>query len=103
MDRDNNGRFVKGVSGNPRGRLPKPKEEQYYRVLVTRCTNRDWKAIIDKAIEQAKRGDAVARKWLADYIVGPPKQDIDVTSAGLPLKGYAIISPDDWNKDADES
>ncbi len=86
MTRDENGRFVKGHA--PMGGRPtRAKEEQYYRILITACTMKDWKAIIEKAIDQAKKGDAVARKWLADYIIGAPVQRQEVSGAG----GGAII------------
>ncbi len=80
MVRDKNGRFVKGHEGMG-GRPSRTKEEQYYRVLMTACSLADWEMIVDKAVEQAKRGDAVARKWLADYLVGPPIERKEVTGA----------------------
>jgi len=45
---------------------------------MTSCTAEDWKAIVGKAIEQARRGDATARKWLADYLVGEPEKNLIV-------------------------
>lgn len=33
------------------------------------------------------------------YAVGKPKDEIDITSKGEQIKGYAVISPDDWKKD----
>lgn len=75
MDRDANGRYLKGHKSNG-GRPSRPKEEQYYRILMTTCTAKDWEAIVDKAVEQAKRGDAVARKWLSDYLVGEPEHNV---------------------------
>jgi hypothetical protein len=42
--------------------------------LVTAITADDWERIILKARDQAIRGDAVARKFLADYLIGPPVQ-----------------------------
>lgn len=71
-ERDASGKFVKGNSGNPTGRAPREREERYYEILKTKVTYTDWGDIIDKAVLQAKKGDAVARKWLADYLVGPP-------------------------------
>ncbi|MCB9893370.1 MAG: hypothetical protein H6839_02860 [Planctomycetes bacterium] len=43
----------------------------------------DWGAIIDKAIEQAREGDATARAWLSKYLL-PDKPDpfADVSSDG---------------------
>ena len=87
-DRDSsNGRFVtgnqaaKGSSGGP-GRPPKKREERYYEILVSTCTYKDWQAIIDMAVTQAKEGDPVARKWLSDNLVGPPAQRHEHTGAG---------------------
>ena len=70
--RDNRGRFVKGASGNPQGRLPKETETSYLQVSESVCTFGVWREIVTKAIEQAKRGDARARRWLSDYLMGKP-------------------------------
>ena len=78
-ERDENGRFVKGATGNSRGRMPKERETKFYEITLSAVTFDDWKAIVVKAKEQAKRGDAVARKWLADYLIGPPVQRNEVT------------------------
>ena len=82
MTRDEKGRFVKGVSGNPNGRSPKDREERYYNILLTAVTFEDWQEIVRKAADQARRGDAVARKWLSDYLVGAAQQKLDVTTNG---------------------
>lgn len=76
-DRGPDGKFVKGHSGGP-GRPPKQREEKYYDITMTACTFDDWKAIVKKAVDQAKRGDAVARKWLSDYLVGTPEQNVNL-------------------------
>ena len=99
--RDENGQFKKGVSGNPKGRSPRKKEERFMEVSIAAVSLKDWRAIIKKAVEQAKRGDTQARKFLADYLIGPPQQKLDVTSGGEILKGYIGISPDDWDNDED--
>ena len=70
--RDSKGRFVKGASGNPQGRLPKQTETSYLQVSESVCTFDVWREIVAKAIEQAKRGDARARQWLSDYLMGKP-------------------------------
>jgi hypothetical protein len=86
MDRDANGKFTKGNSaskGNKGGgRLPKEREERYYEITLSAVTFEDWQAIIKKASEQAKKGDAVARKFLADYLIGTAQQKLDVTTNG---------------------
>lgn len=99
--RNENGQFVKGLSGNPKGRSPRKKEERFMEVSVAAVSLKDWRAIIKKAVEQAKRGDTQARKFLADYLIGPPQQKFDVTSGGEKLKGYISISPDDWDDGED--
>ena len=93
--RDNRGRFTKGNSGGP-GRPPKEREERYYEITMTACTFDDWQVIVKKAVDQAKRGDAVARKWLSDFLVGVPEQPI---SGGLSI----IIDWDNVNGDIDTS
>ena len=86
--RDSKGRFVKGASGNPQGRLPKQVEQTYLQVSENVCSLDVWREIVMKAVEQAKRGDARARQWLSDYLIGKPlqmvmavqnKQDTEIT------------------------
>jgi len=72
--RDESGRFIKGVSGNPKGRAKKEREDRYREITLNTCTFDDWTRIIKKAVQQAKSGDSVARKWLADYLIGTPIQ-----------------------------
>lgn len=81
MVRDKNGRFVKGHPSVTPGRPKKEREENYYRILTDAVTPADWEAIILKAVEQAKRGDSTARKFLADYLIGPPVERKEVTGA----------------------
>ena len=52
---------------------------------MTACTFDDWKAIGEKAVDQARNGDKDARKWLADYLVGPATKRLDVTTGGEPI------------------
>ena len=84
-ERDKNGRFVKGNTGNPRGRMPKGREDKFYEITLSTVTFESWKRIVKKAVLQAERGDGVARKWLADYLMGPPvqKQEVDVKSESI--------------------
>jgi hypothetical protein len=86
-DRDDNGRFIKGTVPNPKGRPPKEREERFHQVLLTSVSFEDWKRICLKARDQALKGDAVARKWLSDYLIGPPVQRQEHTGAG----GGAIV------------
>ena len=80
-ERDDKGHFVKGNSGNPTGRAPRQREERYYSIMMQTVTFADWERIIGKAVEQAKKGDSVARKWLSDYLIGPPVERKEITGA----------------------
>ena len=66
--RDKKGRFIKGVSGNPKGRSTKDREERYYQIAMSSVTYDDWVKIIKTAVKQAQRGDQQARKWLSEYL-----------------------------------
>lgn len=70
-----------GVSGNPKGMPKNPKRMAYTEILMTRCTLEEWAQIVNKAIDQAKDGNAAARRWLAGYLIGMPKQRVEMTGA----------------------
>jgi len=94
--RDKNGRFKKGSVANPNGRPKKEREIRFYEITLTACTYADWREIVKKAVAQAKRGDASARKWLADYLIGPPVQRTELTGAeGAPLVVQIVQRQDD--------
>ena len=81
-ERDENGRFIKGHSGNPNGRPKKDRERRYYEIMQSACTFKEWRIIVQRAVEDAQKGDAAARKWLSDYLLGPPPQKLDVMQSG---------------------
>lgn len=47
------------------------REVQYraLSVMARSVSDADWAAIVDKAIQQAREGDAVARAWLSRYLL----------------------------------
>jgi hypothetical protein len=77
---DEKGKFRKGNPGGP-GRPKKEREITYYRILELSVSENDWAEICKKAAEQAKRGDAVARKWISDYLIGSPIQRMEHSGA----------------------
>jgi hypothetical protein len=84
MTRDEKGRFQKGASGNPSGR---PAGEAEYRAVLYKCvTPADMVDVIAKALQQAKRGDPVARKWMSDYLLGTPVTRIGGAKSDTPLE-----------------
>ncbi len=92
--RDERGRFVKGGPGGP-GRPKREREIEYYRIMESAVSPADWRAICQKAVEQAKRGDPVARKWLSDYLVGPPVERKEIS--GIDGGAIYIVA---WDENA---
>ena len=78
--------WKEGQSGNPNGRPPKG-----YSITETIKAMMDEKPEIKKALgnkilEMALKGDITAMKTLWQYMDGMPKQTTDITSGGEPLK-----------------
>lgn len=94
-DRDSNGRLLPGHTvSKGKGRPKKAREEKYYEIAMSAVSYVDWKKIIKKAAQQAVKGDSTARKFLADYLVGPPQQRLDLTTGGEQLPGAIIYLPE---------
>ena len=86
VERGKHGQLKKGSILNPQGRPKKEREHDYLNIMLSIVTDKRWKAIVTKAADQAERGDAVARKWLADYIIGPPVERKEISGKdGMPL------------------
>lgn len=77
-----NPNWVKGQSGNPKGRAPLTTEQKRVRELTRRLKTKDFIDIIDKVIYLAKRGEKWAVELIFKYQIGLPKQSVDVTSGG---------------------
>jgi hypothetical protein len=95
VERDSKGRFVKGKSGNPNGRPKREVEQDYLQATISSVSLASWKRIVNKAVLQAERGDSAARKWLSDYLLGLPTQNVNMRH-----KGKVVIW--DWKKDSSE-
>jgi len=74
--------FVKGQSGNPKGRNSRPVEEKYLKQVVRTMPQKDWKQVLEKVKALALRGERWAVEFYADRILGKPTQAMDVTSNG---------------------
>lgn len=96
--RDEHGRWVKGQTGNPAGRMPKQLEERI-RVAFDELMTDDlirgiiWNAIVG-AVKDNDKGD---REFIFRYTATKPAERLDVTTTQV-TKGYAIedVSPDAW-------
>jgi molybdenum cofactor biosynthesis enzyme len=61
--------FKPGWKGGP-GRPKRQTEREYLDAAIARCTPERWQKIVDKALEQAEKGDATARAWVSAILIG---------------------------------
>jgi len=71
---DTMGRWKPGQSGNPKGRPPREREVRYMEIALSAVSFAKWREIVKRAAEDAAAGDGQARRWLSDYLMGPPTQ-----------------------------
>lgn len=69
--RNSDGTFAKGNAGGP-GRPPRATESEYLRVMMGACSLDTFREVVERAVTDAKAGDAQARAFLASYLVGKP-------------------------------
>ena len=68
-DRDGNGRFTKGTTGNPKGRPKKATEQEYLDVLYDVANIVRFRKILDAQMKRAERGDIQAFNAIANRIL----------------------------------
>ena len=68
-DRDANGRFLPGHPGLG-GRPRRPVEHEYMATLADAVPLELWRKIAARAAEDAAAGDAKARRWLSEHLLG---------------------------------
>jgi len=83
--RDGKGRFIKGNKCGHGTHNSGRKPEEYRNIFKKIVTFDQWKLVLIEALEEAKEGDDKARKFLADYLIGSPKQFVDLTTMGKKL------------------
>jgi hypothetical protein len=67
--RDANGRFAVGNPGGP-GRPRRAVEQDYLATLADAVPLKKWKRIVSRAVADAAAGDAKARRWISEHLVG---------------------------------
>ena len=67
--RDANGRFAVGNPGGP-GRPRRAVEHDYLATLADAVPLTTWKRIVRRAVADAEAGDAQARRWISEHLVG---------------------------------
>ena len=68
-DRNLNGTFAPGNAGGP-GRPRRSVEREYLAALVEAVSPADWRAIVARAVADAKGGNPKAREWLSKHLLG---------------------------------
>lgn len=58
--------FIKGTAKHRR------TEADYMSTLLETVTLEDWQAVVTSTVAAAKQGDAQARAWLGQYLIGKP-------------------------------
>lgn len=86
--RDEKGRFIKGQSGNPKGRSTFSDEEKYADVYKSKVTPNKFAEVVDQLLFLAiQRRDMNAIKLLMAYAMGQPVQKSEVSGTeGGPLE-----------------
>jgi hypothetical protein len=78
--REPDGRWKKGISPNPQGRLPRQTETKYLEATMGSVSVEEWAEVVKIALEDAldREGQShvrqKAREWLAKYLIGEPSQ-----------------------------
>lgn len=67
MGRRKQSEYVKGTATHRR------TEGDYMGALLDTVSMNDWRSVVNAALQAAKAGDAQARSWLAQYLVGKPE------------------------------
>jgi hypothetical protein len=68
--RNANGTYAPGNQGGP-GRPKRGPERSYLDATAEIVTVDEWKEVVRKALTDAKLGNARARQWLTDVLLGP--------------------------------
>ncbi len=86
-EREPNGQFAKGHSGNV-GNTRASYKTDMLAVIREAVTAEDWEAITHRAVTDARAGDKDARQWLANYTIGKLEEN-------MPIALYPV-SLDEW-------
>jgi hypothetical protein len=66
MSKHSQAGLIKGTANHRR------TEGDYMGTLIEAVTLADWREVVEGALQAAKGGDAQARNWLAQYLIGRP-------------------------------
>jgi hypothetical protein len=89
--RGTRGRFATGNPGGP-GRPRRPVEADYLRAISDACPLEKWREIVERAVEDARSGDAKAREWVSRHLVGTPQPGALTEAAAEELAGRDTVA-----------
>lgn len=82
-ERDENGRFLPGQSGNPKGRAQKSVEAASLDKFRSYYRNGNMDKLIGALQRQIERGNVQAIRLALSYLWGQPPQDITIDSDSI--------------------
>ncbi len=95
--RDEQGRFIPGVSGNPEGRKPDTSEQKIEKKAVKQLVDEYRQSLAESLpqitpvlIRQAVKGEIQAIKEINDRVMGKSPQSTDITSNGETLQPLLV-------------
>ena len=91
MMRDEKGRFVKGSTGNPKGRPPRATEKEYLDAVYDEIPIERFRRMVTKQAERAERGDIRALEFIVRVMGLEAARKIDLTGS----IGIAELTSDD--------
>jgi hypothetical protein len=100
--RDGNGRFAAGNPGGP-GR-PRRAAEQDYLIAVSEAIPPErFRKIAERAAEDAEKGDAKARQWVSDFLLGRRATTSMTLTATEEVKelNFGGLTDDEWRRYSD--
>lgn len=96
-NRDEQGKFIPGVSGNPNGRPPETIEQKIMKKAVKELIAEYKEGLTDALakiqpvlIAEALKGNMVAIKEINDRVMGKAEQKTDITSGGEALQPILV-------------
>lgn len=89
MSRTANGQFAPGNPGGP-GRPKRMTEADYLNATISAVSVDEWGKVVRKALTDAKKGNAPARAFLADYLLGKPPQILELRGAEAHLLAQVL-------------
>lgn len=96
--RRRNGKFAPGTAGGP-GRPTRAAEHHYNELLRKAVSDEDWIEIVERAVEEAKRGGKYgvkAREFIADRLLGKPRMPVEVSDPESQRQQRLLLLREAW-------